>query len=166
MPFHLLDMPQHRLQARSQILRRALILVEVIILNWERNYLDALWLPREDDSLRYRQSRILIVCHGQGEHPIHNRRLQRPGDQGKAYLIESAFADSGSYSIRDWIVPEDFQPIKWQGSLHCRPGRADRAKLHRARPPRKSPYFKLGYMRWTCMQPNNSIPWRVRLNKR
>ena len=32
-----------------------------------------------------------------------------------------------AYSIRDWIVPEDFQPW-WQRSLHCLPGQADRVQ--------------------------------------
>ena len=34
-------------------------------------------------------------------------------DQGKDYVVESAFTDSGRYSIRDRILSTSERPIKW-----------------------------------------------------
>ena len=64
--------------AHSQILRRVSTLVEVTTQNWEHNYPGVLvWLPQEDDSHRYRQSRMLTVYLGNEDHLIDNRRFQR-----------------------------------------------------------------------------------------
>ena len=146
---------------------KALILVEVTTLNGEHNYPDVLWLLQEDDFLRYRQSRMLTMYYGRGEHLIDNHHLrllrgQRESLSHRIYLHRfRKLLHQGLDLIRKFLIHQ----VVAISSLPTRTSLPS-TKPRWTGQPRKNQYFKPDYMRWLYMQISNSTPWNVLPNRK